>query len=140
MADRRPVVVDAANVAYATQTDEEKPRVSNLVAMCKTLLERGYDPIFIVEANLRYEVDDPEQMEGLLNDDKFQQAPANTDADYFVLETADVKHAPVVSNDQFDPYREEYGWIEERRMPFMIVDGKVEIYDEDARSSDEEHE
>ena len=41
--------------------------------------------------------------------------------------------APVISNDRYDEHREQNPWIDERRVPFMIVRGEVEIHglDED---------
>ncbi|HBY96831.1 MAG: hypothetical protein M5U01_33540 [Ardenticatenaceae bacterium] len=54
--------------------------------------------------------------------------PAETDADYFVLETAGREEALVVSNDQFEPYQDRFPWIEQRRVPLMIINGEVELY------------
>ena len=126
----RPIVVDGANVAYAEQSGEGQPKVSNLVAVRRALKERGYDPIIIIDASLIHDVDDPEQLEGLLDEDPdLQQAPSETDADYFVLETADRLDAEVISNDGYTRYQDEYPWIEHRRVPLMIVDGEVELYE-----------
>ncbi|MFP4344574.1 MAG: NYN domain-containing protein, partial [Anaerolineales bacterium] len=72
------------------------------------LQDMEFEPIIIVDASLRYEVDDPEQLEGLFDKQKVRQAPAETDADYFVLQMAQEVNAPVVSNDTYDRYREEY--------------------------------
>lgn len=119
------VIVDGANVAYAERSQDGEPKVANLVAMCEALEEEGYEPTVIVDASLRYEVSDPEQLEALLDDYEWQQAPAGTDADYFILETAKRLDGYVVSNDEFDRWAEEHPWIEERRVPFMIVRGEV---------------
>jgi hypothetical protein len=35
-----------------------------------------------------------------------------------------------VSNDRYQSYRERYAWIDERRVPLMIVNGSVELYEE----------
>jgi hypothetical protein len=128
VAEKQVAVVDGANIAYVEQTADGKPKVSNLVAVRKALEERGFHTIVIVDAALRYEVDDPDQLEGLLNNHSVRQAPADTEADYFVLETAADHDGLVVSNDSFDEWRAEYPWIEEQRLPLMIVDGEVELY------------
>lgn len=128
MASKKLAVVDGANVAYVEQTTGGKPKVSNLVAVRKALEERGFDVIMIVDAALRYKVDDPDQLEGLLNEQAVLQAPADTEADYFVLQTADEHDGLVVSNDSFKQWRDEFPWIEERRLPLMIIDGDVELY------------
>ena len=129
MAQQDIVVVDGSNVAYAELSQRGEPRVSNLVAMTKALEGRGYRPIVIVDATLRHKVDDPDQLEGLLDDQVIRQAPAGTDADFFVLETAQEYNALVVSNDEFEQFREDYPWITERRVPFMIVEGQAELYE-----------
>lgn len=121
------VVVDGANAAYAEKTDDGKPKVSNLVALYGKLWEEGYEPIIIVDASLVYEVDDRKQMEGLLDKQKLRQAPAETDADYFVLVTARDNDAQIVSNDQYEDYQKKFD-IERRRVPFMILNGDVELY------------
>lgn len=134
----RVAVVDGANVAYAELSAGGEPKVSNIVAVRRALEARGYEPIIIVDAALRHQVDDPEQLEGLLDSQVVRQAPAGTDADYFVLAVADdYDDARVVSNDSFDEYREQYPWIAQRRLPLMIVKGQVELYDE---SPDERNE
>ena len=122
-------IVDGANVAYAERSEEGAPRVSNLVAMGEALTELGYDFLVIVDAALRHEVDDREHMEALLDDDPWRQAPAGTDADYFILEAAERFDAWVVSNDEFEGWEEDYPWIHERRVPFMIIRGEVVLHD-----------
>lgn len=122
------LIVDGANVAYAELSRGGDPKVSNLVAMRDVLLQEGYELIVILDASLRHDVDDPEQLETLLDDYGCRQAPAGTDADYFILETADRLQAWVVSNDEFEDWLNDYPWIEERRVPFMIIHGQVELY------------
>lgn len=128
MGKGKPIVVDGSNVAHAELSAKGEPKVSNLVSIHRALVEEGYDPIIIVDATLRHIVDDPRQLEGLLDNQVFRQSPAGTEADYFVLETADRNGGLVVSNDEFETYRDAYPWIEQRRVPFMVVDGEVELY------------
>ena len=128
MAKKKTIVVDGANLAYEETTGDGKPKVSNLVAARQALQERGYTPIIIVDAALRHEIDDPDQLEALFDAQAVRQAPAGTDADFFVLKTADNEGARVVSNDRYDPYQQKFPWIRDRRVPFMIVRGEVEFY------------
>ena len=121
-------IVDGANVAHSSPSNGE-PRLSNIVAMRKALIDEGYDPVVIVDATLRHSIDDPEQLEALLESEEIRQAPAGTDADYFVLKIADENDAVVISNDLFEDYEDQYPWIEERRIPFMIVRGQVHLYE-----------
>ncbi|HBY96830.1 MAG: hypothetical protein M5U01_33535 [Ardenticatenaceae bacterium] len=68
MAEGRVIVVDGANVAYEEVSKENQPKVSNLVAVRRVLEQKGYRPIVIVDASLRYEIDDPAQLEVLIDD------------------------------------------------------------------------
>lgn len=123
----RIAVVDGANVAYEAASPGP-PRVSTIVAMRTTLIEQGFDPIVIIDASLRHEIDDPEQLEALLDERKLLQAPADTTADYFVLKVAEEHDAVVVSNDRFEELRTEYPWLRDRRMPFMVVRGEIHLH------------
>jgi hypothetical protein len=125
------ILVDGANVAWAEQTKDDKPKVSNIVAMRQTLEKEGYDPIIIIDASLRHDIDDPNQLEALIDNQHVRQSPAGAEADFFVLETAQQQNARVVSNDTFEKYRDNYDWIWERRIPFMIVEGQVQLYEKD---------
>lgn len=123
-------VVDGANVAYIEKSEKDEPKVSNLIAVRRALQNKGYEPVIIVDASLRHQVDDPEQLESLLDEQVVRQAPADADADYFILEMAEEMDALVVSNDEFEQYQDDYPWIEERRVPLMIVKGHVELYEQ----------
>jgi nicotinamide riboside kinase len=124
----KKIVVDGSNIAYVERSSNGDPRISNIIVVRKALVNKGYDPIIIVDANLRYEIDDPRQLEALLDRQEIRQAPAETDADYFVLELAKRYNSQVISNDQFERYKNHYSWIEQRRVPLMIVEGQVEFY------------
>lgn len=123
------IVVDGANIAFEEKSQSGDPKVSNLVAVIKVLREKGYKPIAIIDASLQYEIDDPQQLESMIEDQDVRQVPADTNADYFVLETAERYNAKIVSNDQYESFREKYPWVEERRVPLMIINGKVELYE-----------
>lgn len=129
MGKERVIVIDGANVAYAERSAAGEPKVSNLILASRTLSERGYRTITIIDASLYHEIDDPQQLDGLLDNQDIRQAPSGTDADYFVLETADRYDALVLSNDEYQRYRDDYDWIDDRRLPFMIINGKLEIYE-----------
>ncbi len=132
--EKKPIVVDGANVAYVETSDDDEPKVSNIIAVKKSLEAKGYDPIIIIDASLRHEIDDPQQLEALIDDKTIRQAPAGTDADYFILEVAEDDGANVVSNDDFSEFKDDYPWIKERRVPLMIIKGEVELYRLDPES------
>jgi len=128
MAESKVAVVDGSNVAYAELSARGQPKVSNIVAVCRALKEQGFRTVVIADASLRHVVDDPAQLEALMDDQDVRQSPAGTAADYFVLEVADELGAVVVSNDGFASYRDRYPWIEDRRVPLMIIGGDVMLY------------
>lgn len=129
MNTKQIAVVDGANVAYLEASQAGQPKVSNLVAVRQELQTQGYDAMIVVDASLRHQIDDPAQLEALIENQSVRQAPAGTDADYFILEIADDQNALVVSNDEFEQYQDQYPWIEERRVPLMIVNGEVKLYE-----------
>ena len=125
----RKIVVDGSNVAFEEFSKGGTPKVSNLVAVRKHLEERGFHPMITVDASLKHQVDDPDQLAALIISERIHQVPAGTDADYWVLETAQRIDGLVVSNDRFLPYQDSYPWIEERRIPFIIIEGLVQLYE-----------
>lgn len=129
MENRKVAIVDGANVAHIEVTAKGNPKVTNLIAVRQVLVERGYEPIIIVDAALRHRIDDADHLEALINKQQVRQAPAGTDADYFVIKIADEENAVIISNDQYNDYLEEHPWVADRRIPLMIVHGSVELYE-----------
>ncbi len=125
---KKYVIVDGANVAHEETSAKGDPKVSNIMSMRQALMDRGYSPLIIVDATLRHEIDDPEQLENLMDSGIIRQAPAGTDADYFILQTADRQEALVVSNDSFKRYRDQYSWLDDRKVPFMVINGQIELH------------
>ena len=123
------VVIDGANVAYEEKSGGGKPKLSNLLKVRRELEERGLDPIIVVDASLKYDIDDQAQMEALIESQHIRQVPAGTDADFFILEIAHEPDARIVTNDRYRDYQSRYPWVEDRRLPYMIVKGEVHLYD-----------
>ena len=117
------VLVDGSNVAHSTEG--EAPRVANLVAIRDKLREEGDDPIIVADASLRHQIDDPTVYEQLVEDGLVRQAPAGTDADYFLLSFARELDASIVSNDRFRDRIKQFPEVQERLIRFMIVRDEV---------------
>ncbi len=124
------VVVDASNVAHEEVTEGGKPKIANLIAVRDELREQGYEPIIIADATLRHEIDDPQQLESLMDRQEVRQVPAGTDADFFIVQTAEQQNAKIVSNDRYQDFEEQFPWVKSRRVPFMIVKGQVQFYED----------
>lgn len=117
------VLVDGSNVAHSSEGAE--PRLANILAVRDKLIEDGLDPIVVVDAALRHRIDDERQYEQLIDDGTIRQAPAGTDADYFLLEFAEEFDASIVSNDRFRDRIEKYPQLRNRLVKFMVVEGEV---------------
>lgn len=119
----RLALVDASNVAHSTEG--ERPRLENILLVREKLLEEGLEPIVVADAALRHQIDDRAGYERLVDDGAVKQAPAGTDADYFILSFARELEAAIVSNDRFRDRIDKYPEVRERIIRYMIVAGEV---------------
>jgi hypothetical protein len=117
------VLVDGSNVAHSTEG--EAPRLANLLAIRDKLREEGDDPIIVADAALRHQIDDPQAYEQLIEDGLVRQAPAGTDADYFLLSFARELEAAIVSNDRFRDRIKQFPEVQDRLIRYMIVRDEV---------------
>src|SRR5689334_13588843 len=100
------VLVDGSNVAHSSEGDQAE--LSNIVAVCDKLRAEGYEPVVVVDAALRHQIDDRVGYERMVDDGAIKQAPAGTDADYFILSFARELDASIVSNDRFRERRKVF--------------------------------
>ncbi|MEO5566998.1 MAG: hypothetical protein ABIR92_00810 [Gemmatimonadaceae bacterium] len=117
------VLVDGSNVAHSTEG--AKPLVSNLLAVRDKLKEEGLEPIIMADAALRHQIDDPRVYEDMIESGSIRQAPAGTDADYFILAFARELNAMIVSNDRFRDRINQFPEARERVIRYMIVNDEV---------------
>jgi hypothetical protein len=117
------VLVDGSNVAHSSEGG--RPELSNIVAVCDKLREEGYDPVVVVDAALRHQIDDRAGYERLVDDGAIKQAPAGTDADYFILSFARELDASIVSNDRFRDRQKAFPEAAKRLIRYMVVKGEV---------------
>jgi hypothetical protein len=89
------------------------------------LREEGLEPIVVADAALRHRIDDRAGYERLVEGGTVKQAPAGTDADYFILSFARELEASIVSNDRFRDRIDRYPEVRERIIRYMIVAGEV---------------
>jgi len=117
------VLVDGSNVAHSTEG--EAARLANLLAIRDKLREEGDDPIIVADAALRHQIDEPQAYEQLIEDGLVRQAPAGTDADYFLLSFARELEAAIVSNDRFRDRIKQFPEVQDRLIRYMIVRDEV---------------
>ena len=117
------VIVDASNVAHSTE--KSSARLANVRLVRDRLTEDGLTPILVADAALRHQIDDANGYEALVKAGEIQQAPAGTDADYFILTFARELDAAVLSNDRFKDRIAHFPEVRSRIIRYMIVAGEV---------------
>lgn len=122
-AAERVAIVDGSNVAHSTEG--ERARLENIQLVMDRLAEEGYRPIVVADAALRHQIDDSAGYERLVEDGTIRQAPAGTDADYFILSFARELDAAIVSNDRFKDRIKAFPEARERVIRYMIVNREV---------------
>ena len=121
--DERLVLIDGSNVAHSSEG--EKARLANILLIEEKIREDGMEPIIVADAALRHQIDRRGDYEKLVDDGKIKQAPAGTDADYFILSFARELGASIVSNDRYRDRIARYPEVEERIIRYMIVADEV---------------
>jgi hypothetical protein len=116
-------IVDGANVAHSGEADP--PRLGHIKLICRKLEEEGFRAIVLVDAALRHRIDDSGEYERMVEAGEIRQAPAGTDADYFILSFAKEMDAAIVSNDRFRDSGNTFPEARDRIIRYMIVDQEV---------------
>lgn len=122
-AGSRKVLVDGSNVAHATEGGEA--RLSNIELVRAKLRQKGFEPLIVADAALRHQIDDKQGYERLIEGGVVHQAPAGTDADYFILSFAREMDARILTNDRFRDRAEQFPRERDRIIRYMIVQGEV---------------
>lgn len=120
---QRIALVDGSNVAHATGGDVG--RLANIEIVCRKLVAEGFAPYVVVDAALRHHVDDAAGYQRLVENGTLRQAPAGTDADYFILSFARELDAWIVSNDRFRDREKAFPEVRERVIRYMILNDEV---------------
>jgi hypothetical protein len=124
-------IVDGSNVAMEARTFKEGGRLQQLELVMEKLAKTDGSAITIlVDANLRHHIDRKEDLEKMIQDRRVLQAPAQTDADEFILQTAEAHRSRgedvvIITNDRYLEYLKKYktrfGWVREVSKQFMFV-------------------
>lgn len=120
------VVLDGNNIVYSS-LEKGKPKISNLVEVLEKLKQFSTVDVIasFISAKLRHTIDDPSKLEELIQEGIVTQTPAEVPDDFFILQTAEEFEAFVISNDLYRKQRKIYPWINERRIPFIVIRGKI---------------
>ena len=129
-ASRKIAIVDGSNVARSGEAEQAKLEYITLVIT--RLREEGFEPLVVVGAALRHHIDEPGEYERLVETGAIRQAPAGTDADYFILAFARELDAHIVSNDRFRDREAAFAEVSDRAIRYMILTGEV-VFERRAR-------
>ena len=116
-------LIDGSNVAHSTEG--EAARLANILLVRDRLAEQGFEPIIVTDAALRHQIDDADTYERLVDEGTIHQAPAGTDADYFLLSFAKELNAALVSNDRFRDRSRQFAEVRRQIIRYMIVADEV---------------
>jgi hypothetical protein len=116
-------IIDGSNVAHSTEGGHA--RLQNIRLVAAKLVEEGFAPVIVADAALRHQIDDKPGFERMVDDGEIRQAPAGTDADYFILSFARELEAVVVSNDRFKDRLDAFPEARESVVRYMIVKDEV---------------
>jgi hypothetical protein len=131
---RTVVVVDGSNVAHSSEG--EQPHLANITAVCDKLRGEGYEPLVLADAALRHQIDDRAAYERMIDAAEIRQAPAGTDADYFILAFARELDASIVSNDRYRDRQKAFPDASKRLIKFMVMKGEVVLEHRTGRRND----
>ena len=123
------VILDGSNIAWEEKSHSNKPQINNIEAMINRLSRVNFKKIVTVaDAALRYQIDEQKRLDRLVKEGAMKMLPARVDGDKFILRLAEEENAMIVSNDMFKEFRESAPWIDERRIPYTILDGEVYLH------------
>jgi hypothetical protein len=131
---RTVVLVDGSNVAHSSEG--ERAQLANIIAVCDRLREEGYEPLVLADAALRHQIDDRLAYERMVDEAEIRQAPAGTDADYFILAFARELDASIVSNDRYRDRQKAFPDAAKRLIKFMVMRGEVVLERRTGRRDD----
>ena len=110
------LIIDGANIAFETKTNENNAKIENLIILKQKLEENDiFDFKVICDRSLHYRIDDPQIFDDLIElDNRFIECPGGSQADSFILQCANKLNGLIVSNDNFRDYFSAFGkeWIE----------------------------
>jgi len=109
--DKVYIIVDGSNIAYYKRTHKKKAKYNNLEIIKNFLLDLSKKfPIcweIVVDASLRYMIDDKDALERAIKKGLIIQCPDNIEADKFILEffSRHPENTLIISNDNFKKYK-----------------------------------
>ncbi len=128
------IYMDGSNVAHNSSNRDDKrlPKLKNIQLLAEELIKLRFKEIRVIaDASLRHKLEDKHNLDDLKKIVRYMEAPANTTADEFLIETLKKDKCFLISNDTFKDWKIKDAWVAENmdslRIPFMIDNGKVTL-------------
>jgi hypothetical protein len=130
----RMVVIDGSNVAHnSLNGDRNRPAFyENITRVVTHLQAKGYTDIRVIADNsLKHKVKDQKKLAELKALALYDEVPANTSADIYLLEMVKRNRCLVITNDQFREWCQKDPWtasnIKDYKLNFSIMGEEVMI-------------
>jgi len=126
------IIIDGANVALVNSNKNRKGNCYNIQIIENALskINSKSKKIIISDASLYYKISDRYLYLKYKNNDNFYVAPANTNADYFILKYSQLHpNSVIISNDLFREFNGPLEEVKKRRIAFMIIDEEVIFFE-----------
>ena len=130
----RMVVIDGSNVAHnSLNGDRHRPAYyENIARVVTHLQDKGYTDIRVISDNsLKHKVKDATKLAELKALAVYDEVPANTTADLYLLEMVKRNRCLVITNDQFREWCQKDPWtasnIKDYKLNFSIMGEEVII-------------
>lgn len=124
-------ILDGSNVALEARNFKDGGCLKQIELVKEKLAKTdGAAITILVDANLRHHIDRKDDLEVMIKDRRVLQAPAQTDADEFILQTAEAFRAlgeevVIITNDRYLEYLKKYkprfDWVRDASKQFMFV-------------------
>ncbi len=125
---KKSIIVDGSNIAWE-ESKNGKPQIKNILEAINILKDYGFEEIIVLtDAALRYQISNPKELDDAVNKGLIKVLPAKVDADSFILRLSAQKGSLIMTNDLFREFRDQFPWIDNRRIPYTIINGKIFLH------------
>ena len=94
-----PAVVDGSNIANMSRSSRGK--LAYIAQIRRASWEEGYFPVIvIVDASLRHQIDQPDELMAMVERGEIRMAPPGTSADLLLIEETRERGATLITNDR----------------------------------------
>lgn len=94
-----PAIVDGSNIANMSRSARGK--LAYITQIRRACWEEGYFPVIVmVDASLRHQIDQPDELMAMVERGEIRMAPPGTSADLLLIEEANERGATLVTNDR----------------------------------------